>query len=464
MFTRLSQPSDSSEGGIQPTQEHLPSTDRAALGDDCGDARLGARTAVGGRRSDPEDAPPSNTASSNCISCGSGGVPFFQPLRWGVDSLYLSYAGKIDDDEATELTRLKSIAQSPEIHQQVTAQLKRGGHVFEVKDKGARLFPFILEDNAFRIQLSRSRGKVPLAFVKLSSAYLSSETPEDAEKHLRGIVGQFGELEGPALVSRIDLFVDFVSSEDMEWDRRSWITRGRKVWAHAEDDDFSGWSIGMGGIMSARLYNKSLEIEVTGKQYFKELWRKVGWDGKATVWRLEFELKREVLTQHGISTLYDTLPSLNGFWSYATTEWLRLAIPNPDDKTRSRWPIHPLWQYLSSVDFGSDGGPLSKRFTPSRVPSDDKMFSLGFSMLINFMAKNGIRNLDEGLIAFESAMCNYHDHKSFDMGLSFDDYVAERVSIKCRQFNTMMNPVASPDPEEVMRQQSEAYRKASDGE
>ena len=61
------------------------------------------------------------------------------------------------------------------------------------------------------------------------------------------------------------------------------------------------------------------------------------------VWRLEFELKREVLTQKGLSKLYQVLNHLNGLWSYATTEWLRLTLPSDDDKTRSRWPIHPLW-------------------------------------------------------------------------------------------------------------------------
>lgn len=461
MPTQQPKPSEPFEGD---TQAHRPlAPDNSAAHDaGIGDARGSARPYSGGRGG-KKDAPPSNTASSKCNS-GESGVPFIQYLRSGVDSLYLSYPGILDDDEAVELNRLKSIAQSRETYQQVTAQLQRGGHIFEVKDKGVRLYPFIIEDNAFRLQFSRSKGAVPMAYVKLSSGYLSSVTPTEAEKHLRSIVGQFGELEGAAMVSRIDLFVDFVSSVDMEsWDRRAWVTRGRKIWAHAEGDDFTGWSIGLGGIISARLYNKSLEIETSGKEYLKELWRQVGWDGEATVWRLEFELKREVLTQHGLSTLHDTLPHLNGLWSYATTEWLRLSIPDQKDTTRSRWPVHPLWQCLSSVDFEGDGGPLTKRFTPAREPSDDKIFSLGFSMVINFMAKKGIRDLNVGLQEFEAAMYAYFDHKGYELGLPLDTYVAERVSIKCREFNTQMNPAPEPDPEEVIRQKSEAYRKASGG-
>lgn len=37
---------------------------------------------------------------------------------------------------------------------------------------------------------------------------------------------------------------------------------------------------------------------------------------------------------------------------------LRLTLPNEADETRSRWPIHPLWQALSSVDWEGNGAPL----------------------------------------------------------------------------------------------------------
>ena len=50
-------------------------------------------------------APPSITAPANCI----------RPLRHGVDSLYLSYPGKLDRDEALTLqhTLLRSLTTRP---------------------------------------------------------------------------------------------------------------------------------------------------------------------------------------------------------------------------------------------------------------------------------------------------------------------------------------------------------------
>lgn len=411
---------------------------------------LAARRTDCGRRGEKKDAPPSNTASSNCNS------GYFKPLRWGVDSLYLSYPGELSSEMDKELRKLKEIAQSPEPYQRINAQLSLDGHIFEVKDKGAPLFPYILEDNAFRIQVSRSAGKVPLAYVKLSSEYLSHVLPNVAEEALRRVILRLGELPEEANVSRIDLFVDFVSSVDMEsWDRHAWVTRAKRIDAHA-DGDFSGWSIGLGGIISGRLYNKTLEIEKSKKTYLFDLWRAAGWDGESAVWRLEFELKREVLTQHGLSKLGEVLGNLNGLWSYCTTDWLRLTLPQEDDQTRSRWPIHPLWGYLSSIDWETPGGELTKRFSNARLPSDDKLFSMGLSMVIGYMAREGIRDLFDGLRTFEAAMYSYHESKSHYMGLPFDDYIAEKVSVKAREFCSMLNPetkkiVVQCTPEEYLQ-------------
>jgi hypothetical protein len=458
MPTQPPKPSDLSDG-VTNHNEAYADHERASLGDARADARSGARRTDGGRRGDQKDAPPSNTASSN----SNGG--YFKALRWGVDSLYLSYTGELHPTMNEKLQNLKSIAQSPEAYQRVTAQLELDGHIFEVKDKGAPLFPFILEDNAYRIQVSRSSGRVPLAYVKLSSEYLSHVLSKEAEESLRRVVALLGEITESANVSRIDLFVDFVSSENMEsWDRHAWVTRARSVNAYSVDGKFSGWSVGLGGIISARLYDKTLEIQKSKKTYLHDLWMSSGWDGISSVWRLEFELKREVLTEHGLSKLDDVLRNLNGLWSYATTDWLRLTLPNADDQTRSRWPIHPLWGYLSSVDWEASGGVLSKRFSNTRVPSDDKMFSLAFSMIVNYMARKGIRDMYDGLKEFEAAMYSYHERKSFYMGLPFDNYVAERVSIKAREFNTMLNPKPDEDDAQAaIDRNADAYRRASKG-
>lgn len=408
--------------------------------------------------SSTQGTPPSNTVPNNCNR------EYFKLLRFGVDSLYLSYPGELLPEVDEELKELKQVAQSTELHEQALAQYPINEHIFEVKSSGKGFFPYVLRDNAFHIQLSRSRS-IPFAYVQLSSAYLTHKAPLDAEKALHQVLKQLGTIEESANVSRIDLFVDFVTSENMEsWDRHAWVTRASAINTYSVEREFSGWMIGAGGVISCRLYNKTLEIKQSRKTYLLELWHKAGWNGYDPVWRLEFQLKREVLTQKGLSKLTEVMDNLNGLWSYATTEWLRLTLPNPEDKTRSRWPIHPLWGYLSSVDWQTDNNPLLPRFSSARIPSNEMIFRGALSSLVSFMAREQITNFDHGFAAYKLAFCQHFDQKSFNLGLSFDDFIKEKVAIKARLFNTILNRDIEAENKTKLEKDAAAYRKQSDGE
>ena len=419
------------------------------------------------------DAPLTNRASDNCneerkqSKEEQNTIPYFQSLRWGVDSLYLSYPGELFPEVLDRLKALKLLAQSTEPEQVIQAQYPAAGHLFEVKDKAAKPFLFTIEDGHFRIQLARPSKTVPMAYVKVSSGYLAHISPIEAEKALLEVLSLFGEIRGLANVSRIDLFTDFVTSENIEWDRKAWVTRAAYCEAFAINGRFSGWMIGKGGILSARLYDKILEIQKNShREYLFELWRKTGWNPGHPVWRLEFQFKREILVQQGLPKLDQVMNHLDGLWSYATTEWLRLTIPNVDDKTRSRWPVHPLWGYLASVDWDGNGGPLLRNFDPQRIPGNDKLFSLAFSHLVTYMAREGITDLYEGQEAFITALYQYHENKAYLLGLPFDQYIAEKVALKARQFNTLLNNPAFEEEHQAREQTKAAmdYRKASDGE
>lgn len=429
--------------------------------------RCGASRAGGGQEGAEHGVPgalPSNTAPDN----SNRGNIDFKTLRWGVDSLYLSYPGELSADQEYHLKELKKAAQSANPSEVSKAQLAIAGHVFEVKEKGASLFPYTLEDGAFRIQLSRPGGKAPMAYVKVSAHYLAHVGPIKAEQHLRALLSELGEIKEEANVSRIDLFVDFQSNVDMEsWDRHAWVTRASGINAYAVNGHFSGWSIGLGGIMSARLYNKLLEIVVSGKAWIVPLWKQTGWDEQSPVWRLEFEIKREVLTQKQLGKLSAVLKHLDGLWSYATTEWLRLTIPNGDDKTRSRWAIHQLWALLASADWEGNGGPLDKRFSPSRSPNDDKLYQAAYSAILSYMAKHGFdaTELYEATEDFLACAYSFHESKAYQAGLPFDDFIAERLALKRREYNTLLNDPGFEKRKKADEnaKQARAYRKASDG-
>lgn len=318
-------------------------------------ARSGDSCTYGFDQSEVElDTSPTNRVSNKY------NPEYFKPLRWGVDSLYLSFTGELFPEIEAKLEQLKKLAQSDKTSEQGFSQFEVLGHIFEVKDKATGMFAFTLEDNCFRINFSRAKAKLmPMAYVKVSSEYLTHKTTDSIVEELQQLLGQFGVIGSSPSVSRIDLFVDFGSNENMEsWDRHAWVTRSEKIEQYSVNGMFSGWSVGLSSPMVARLYDRILEIVKSKKDYLIPLWTEAGWNGDSRVWRMEFQFNREILRQLNIKTYQDAKTNLSGLWSYATTNWLRLTLENPEDSNRSRWALHPLWGYISSIDFETTAGPL----------------------------------------------------------------------------------------------------------
>jgi hypothetical protein len=396
-------------------------------------------------------APPSNTAPDN-----SNG--FFQPLRWGIDSLYLSYPGELSPSMEGELKALKLQAQGKD-YDAIKAQLKLGDHVFEVLDKSSGMFAFSLVDGAFLIRLSASRSKkLPMAYVQVRSGLLAHKAPSAIEDELRALLRLLGDVGAPK-VSRVDLFADFASTLDMEsWGREAWVTRAQSVHQYAEDTTFTGWSIGAGAALMARLYHKLLECRKTGKEYLLQLWHEAGWNSRDPVWRLEFEFRREVLAQLKLDTLPGVLEHLNGLWSYASTEWLKLCVPNEADKTRSRWPIHPLWVALASIDWEASGGPLSRTFTASRAPSQVWLGARALSLIASMGSVSGLDDFDAAGEELLRVASNALGNRYSLSGISTDQGFVELVKANNRKYNWCMNVPEAVEPEEGPRFSNPYYR------
>ena len=392
-------------------------------------------------------ATPSNTATDNSNF-------HYKPLRWGIDSLYLSYPGELSVERLDELQRLKKLAQGPD-HEAAKAQILLDGHVFEVKDKSTGMFAFTLVDDAYMIRLSAGKSKkLPMAFVQIGSRYLAHKSPQATESELRAILRSLGAISPPK-VSRVDLYIDFASTVNMEeWNREAWVTKARAVNQYADGKDFTGWTIGGGDIM-CRLYNKLIELKKSGKEYLLDLWVKAGWLGIEPVWRLEFEFKREVLQQLGLDDLPSVMDSLAGLWSYATNDWLRLCLPNDDDKTRSRWPAHPLWQLLSSVDWAQDGGPMLRTYRPVRAPSLEWLGVRLAALIASLAAVLEIVDFDEAVDeAMNHAFAALSNQNGLS-GISTEQFFQEKVEALTREYNLRMNPPPKDPPEPYVRNEYE---------
>jgi hypothetical protein len=284
---------------------------------------------------------------------------------------------------------------------------------------------------------------------------------------LEVILAEFGTITGRNMVSRIDLAADFSSPCVMDsWHRSAWVTRAVEIHSYAKDQKFTGWTVGLGGIIAARLYDKTREISHSGKTWATELWRPAGWEPGQEVWRLEFELKRDYLKERCLSSLESVLVNLNGLWRYATTEWLRLTEPNPNDATRARWPTHPLWMALASVDWETSGGVLLKRFNNARLPDEKRLYSTVFGALASYMA---IHQIEDKNVALDGLLGKMHEHYqgiAVQQGLDADELLYRRMAARTRLFNTGVNYQGEPEPPEEPPETegAKAYRKASRGE
>ena len=413
-----------------------------------GDSAAGAAAERGGT-----GAPPSNTAPDNCNFS-------YRLLRFGVDSLYLSYPGLVDPEMDAGLRTLKELAQQGEVEAR-RAQIRLGGHLFSVKDKSSGLFAYTLVNDAYLIRVSTARGKrLPLAYVKVSSALLSHQTVAQIADELLGILSELGEVQDPK-VSRIDLFADFASDLDMEsWGRDSWVTKAHAINRYAVRGQFTGWTIGEGGAVMARLYQKVLECQASGKTYLLDLWREVGWDGEMPVWRLEFEFKREILGQFSLDGLQAVLAALGGLWDYATTQWLKLTVPSDTDSTRSRWPIHPLWLHLAAVDWEQSGGPLTRSYPESHglTPTGIGMRSL--QHLAELASLTGLNDLDATWEELRREVDNAWRLHAMKVEMRLDDAFTELVEVYNWKHNRRLNPPPKRLPD---RLEDNPYYRAKKG-
>ena len=424
-------------------------------------ARSGAsRTDGGGDGEVAMGTPSSNTVPSN------DNTAKFKALRFGVDSLYLSYHGQLADDWNIKLDDLKTKAQSEDEAEQAQAQVGIGSHIFEVRDKGVPRFPYVLADNCFFIKINRKQSKtLPMAHVQISSEYLAAVGLDAAEKDLRIVINTLGLVEGVASVSRADLFLDFVCSDNLaNIEQPDWITRANLMAKYFDcrlEEPFTGWVIGMGGNLHARLYEKVIEIvHKSHKTYLFELWLTNGWQVGEEVWRMEFQTEKQTLKELSIITLSDLISQQAALWHYLTHDWLRLSIPNPNDRKRDRWPNHSLWDAIADVYALPLEQPRLQRFRPARLPADERLFVHGLGGLTSFMASRGIEDFGEGLGEYLAQATQFHASK----GEPFHSYVDRKVKAKARKYNTLHNQKNMLDASRRLAEEAEAYRREKDGD
>jgi len=359
------------------------------------------------------------------------------PVWQGIDSLEASFEGTFNKDVPIALDELKRKAQSSSPEEQAQAFILLGTRFFQVSDRGSRLFRFTLNEGGMQL---RFRGfnakKVPLAFVQLRSGLLTHIGAPQAMLEASECVKALGTVSQEPTVSRVDVTVDFTSPVSMDsWPREASVTRADEIFNHSSKGRFTGWSIGRGGDITFRLYDKTLEIREKSKKYYlHEIRERNGWYSGDAVWRGEFQLRRAALAQWGIRTLPELHAALPALWIHLTTEWLRLTEVSSSDGNRARWVTHPLWESLQQVNWSGAHGVLERVHASYNSPSDARIAQAGISLVTTVMAKDGLLDVEEAWRKTRAITEKGLEKIEMWEGISREKFLVQRALAKERKY------------------------------
>ncbi len=292
----------------------------------------------------------------------------------------------------TQLDEWKRMAQ--EQHTDVPTSLIFNGAVLHMAPNGGGRgqWPWLLRTRDITLSISGGHWN-GIASVRLSSLYLwSCECVLAAIVAVQVFVDALFQDEMYLQVSSVDLCADVAGWDGIEHldQARDFVTRARKRGVHEQTDwteEYKTRSYALGlqrtgfdfarskdgaSPLSCRIYDKSREIGISGKEWFFDLWQLHGWQEDDThVWRVEFSFRRDALHElqqenaekevafWGVEDAYELPERIPVLWAYAAGQvaggldglpdgWLRCVISN-GDKNRSRWPTHPAWQAIQKA-------------------------------------------------------------------------------------------------------------------
>jgi hypothetical protein len=274
-------------------------------------------------------------------ACDSRRGDVLTELASGIDALYLLYRADVPSDVMSDLARGKAAAQEAES----ALPFEFGPVMFEVQPKSFGRYRYCLTHRYAQIGVTPRKGTMPEVRVQPRAEYLHAAGALAAAEQLTGIVASVcGEVV--ATVSRVDLFSDW-QGWDLHGDRRGqFVCRGAKRTLHERGETFGGLGFGSRAshTFTARIYDKTREIQQKGADYWFDIWGP-RFVRDQPVHRIEFEIGRSALNEFGVIGPNEVVAAAGRMWGCASESWLSYRVPTLDS-TRSRWPLDPVWKQI----------------------------------------------------------------------------------------------------------------------
>jgi hypothetical protein len=196
-------------------------------------------------------------------------------------------------------------------------------------------YPLVIENGDFKIEMGEFNN--PNFFVTFRSQALWQESAFSLhEKFLQWISSVGYRPYHRESLSRVDFSFDY-NLPSLDFNEDSFVSYSSKDSQHRQDGRVQTFTLGKGDIV-LRVYDKVAEI----KQQSNKVWFYLLWEQEENVWRIEWQVRKAILRQFGISTFNDLKYKQGDLLHYLAVEHDTLRVPN-DDSNPSRWLLHPLW-------------------------------------------------------------------------------------------------------------------------
>jgi hypothetical protein len=324
-------------------------------------------------------------------------------LAAGIDSLYVSFKGETDPARLDGIEFLKVRAQETG---QPQLLLPVDGRKALVQPSGWGSYRYWLRCGDFDVFLGRGKS-LPAVYARIASEFIHEVGPVRALADLKTFVGGLLDQVDETICSRVDIYADFQGWVPVSEDYHRFVTRSRRntshIAVHHDGRRFTGFTFGRDA-MVARLYDKSLEIAHSGKGWMHEVWGD-RLDPSLPVWRLEFQLRRDVLAECSLSSPEDVVAQRPHLWAYAM-RWLSLREPTRG-ATRTRWPVSQVWSNLTKSQAGVACSPLVRK----RIREHDELVLIrgltGYAS--SLAAVTGVSDLDLAMLVSRRRVGEYMD-------------------------------------------------------
>lgn len=295
-----------------------------------------------------------------------GRAPFDAGAAWSLRSLWrraYELGESLRDERVTD--------ESPECE----ARELLGPALGVVPQSNGGPFPVMLVAPHWRLQAHPERGTAKLI---LNASFLAEARRADVVREVERVACFLWRGAGSFTVSRLDVAADCVGLDVADFARLDeCVMQATRATMHMDGEAHeldATRAADVARIVQSRarvetvtlgvasssvqlcLYDKLAELRASGKKWQEASLRARGWDGQASVTRIEARFRSRALDEFAsdgfelrpVASLVDFDTWGPELWSYATRKSVRFVVPSESDTNRARWRTRADWAWLQA--------------------------------------------------------------------------------------------------------------------